>query len=52
MHDELTGVIEDMLYDEAEELDLYTEYTPRKMTKKEFVKEMLRLQEENRLFAK
>lgn len=51
MQDELAKILDDTSYDETEEMDLYTDYTPRKMTKKEFVKEMLRLQAERNLFA-
>lgn len=35
---------------EEEELEVYQEYRPHKMTKQEFVREMMRLQEEKNLY--
>ena len=35
---------------EEEELEIYQEYRPHKMTKQEFVREMMRLQEEKNLY--
>lgn len=50
MQNDLTKLLEDASYEEADELEMYREYTPHKMSKKEFIKEMLRLQEEKNLY--
>lgn len=50
MHSEIMKLWEDTQYDEPDDMDLYRDYTPRKMTKKEFIKEMLRLQQERDLY--
>ena len=51
MHNELINLLSDIEYEEVDELELYEDYIPHKMTKREFVREMLRLQEEKSLYA-
>ncbi len=51
MHNELTNLLSDIEYEEVDELELYDDYIPHKMTKREFIREMLRLQEEKSLYA-
>ncbi len=51
MHSELANFLSDVEYEEVDELELYEDYIPHKMTKREFVREMLRLQEEKSLYA-
>lgn len=51
MKNDLAKILNDVEFDETEEAEEYQEYVPKKMTKKEFVKEMLRLQEERNLYA-
>lgn len=51
MHNELANLLSDVEYEEVDELELYEDYIPHKMTKREFVREMLRLQEEKSLYA-
>lgn len=51
MQKELAKMLSDVEYDDLKETEGYREYTPRKMSKKEFVKEMLRLQQEKELYA-
>lgn len=40
------------LYQDEDKEEFYEDYSPKKMTKKEFIREMLRLQEEKNLFYK
>lgn len=51
MKNELVKMLNDVEFEETEEVEEYQEYVPKKMTKKEFVKEMLRLQDERNLYA-
>ncbi len=51
MHNELANILGDVEYEEVDELEIYDDYIPHKMTKREFVREMLRLQEEKNLYA-
>lgn len=50
MKRDLDDFFDDSDYVEEEEVDLYSEFKQKKMTKKEFMREMLRLQEERRLY--
>lgn len=51
MHIEIANILSDVEYEEVDELELYEDYTPHKMTKREFVREMLRLQEEKNIYS-
>ncbi len=51
MYNQLAELLSDTEYNEEEEMDLYNEYKPHKMSKKEFVREMLRLQEERSMYS-
>ncbi|MDO5520197.1 MAG: hypothetical protein Q4G58_06865 [bacterium] len=53
MYNQLTELLNDETdYDEEHEGDFYhQEYKPHKMSKKEFVREMMRLQEERSLYT-
>ncbi|MDO5294553.1 MAG: hypothetical protein Q4F05_17600 [bacterium] len=52
MYNQLTELLNDEAeYGEEQEIDLYQQdYKPHKMSKKEFVREMLRLQEDRSLY--
>lgn len=50
MKRDLDDFYDDSDYMEEEDVDLYSEFKQKKMTKKEFIREMLRLQEERRLY--
>ena len=51
MQSDLAKILIDVDYDDLKVSEEYRDYAPRKMSKKEFVKEMLRLQEEKGLYA-
>ncbi len=51
MRNELAKLLDEVEFEEPDEIELYEDYEPKKMTKKEFVREMLRLQEERSIYA-
>lgn len=53
MKKDLTTLFDDLDYENEteKEIDFYEEQYPKKMTKKEFIREMLRLQEERKMFS-
>ena len=51
MRNNLAELINEMDYDDKEKVEVYHKYRPHKMTKQEFVREMLRLQEEKHLYG-
>ncbi|BBF45422.1 hypothetical protein lbkm_4189 [Lachnospiraceae bacterium KM106-2] len=50
MDNNLAKLFEEPNYEEIKDIETYEDYAAKKMTKKEFVKEMLRLQEERNLY--
>lgn len=51
MYSELAELLNDVEYGEEQEVEVYNEFRPHKMTKREFVREMMRMQEERGLYA-
>lgn len=51
MQGQLAELFNDTDYEEESEINIYEDYRPHKMTKREFVREMMRLQEEREFYA-
>lgn len=51
MRNQFAELLSENEYDEDDNEDIYSDYKPHKMTKKEFVHEMLRLQEERSMYS-